>query len=63
MKVLLDLPDEFEEVATKFLLSPDRLAYLLCADFAFRPPRRLIVVERAERASHPVEMAALDQKR
>lgn len=63
MKVLLDLPDEFEAVATRFLLSPDRLAYLLCSDFAFHPPRRLIVVERAESGCPLVEMGALDQKR
>lgn len=38
-------PKGFERIANHFLMSPKQLAYLLCADFAYNPPKRLVVIE------------------
>ncbi len=42
-----EIPPAFFEVANRFLISPERLGYLLCADFALHPPKELIVIESA----------------
>ncbi len=45
MTITHEIPSQFGAVANRFLLSPERLAYLLCADFALHPPKELIVIE------------------
>ncbi len=62
VKMDIELPDGFNEVAARFLMEPERLAFLICADFAQHAPARLTLVEStlpAGRAS--LEMAALDR--
>ena len=44
--IQLLLPKGFGTVARKFKLTPERLAYLLCADFLYRPPSSLTVMVR-----------------
>jgi hypothetical protein len=50
----VELPKGFEAHAKKFLMTPECLAFLLCADFVYRKPERLLVIERMD---HPCARA------
>jgi hypothetical protein len=51
VEIRIVVPKRFATIARRFKLSPERLAYLLCADFALRPPSCLTIVVRYVRAS------------
>lgn len=51
LEIRIQVPERFGTLARKFKMSPERLAYLLCADFAYRPPSCLTIVVRYVRAS------------